>query len=78
MQDANTSGAYYTYTTSSGTTTSDTSAPAGVTIDTTHNNISEWKTSDTISSKAMGDKTYGTWYVQLGSDGKIVGYGCAE
>ena len=78
MQDKNTSGACYTYTTSSGTTTSETSVPAGVTIDKTHNDISAWTTSVTINSNAMGDKTYGKWYVELGSDGKVVGYGCAE
>lgn len=76
MQDKNTSGACYTYTTSNGTTTSAESAPEGVTIDNKHNDISTWTTSTNFNSKAMGDKTYGTWYVELGSDGKVVGYDC--
>jgi type II secretory pathway pseudopilin PulG len=74
MQDTNTSGAYYTYTTSSGTVEANTTAPSA-TIS-TNTDISGWKTSTTISDKKMGDATYGTWYVQLGADGKVVGYGC--
>lgn len=75
MQDTNTSGAYYTYTTSSGTVEAKTTAPAAA-INSTDKDISTWKTSTLISEKKMGDATYGTWYVQLGADGKVVGYGC--